>query len=131
MMKFLVNCTHPEMAYDVHQYARFCNDTRLSYEQAVNKVIRYLLGVTLKDRSNKTVSNQGIICKTDRNKSIDTCEDTSFTGYWNMEWSQEPTSVKPSTIFVVLFANCLLIRCSKIQTEIVLSTIESKYIALS
>ena len=35
MLNFLVNCSHPEMAYAVHQCARFCNDPKHSHEQAV------------------------------------------------------------------------------------------------
>ena len=26
MLNYIVNCTHPEMSFAVHQYDRFCND---------------------------------------------------------------------------------------------------------
>ena len=35
MLNYLVNCTHPEMAFAVHQCARFCNNPKRCHEQAV------------------------------------------------------------------------------------------------
>ena len=35
MLDFLVNYTHPEMAYTMHQYDRFCKNPKHSYEKAV------------------------------------------------------------------------------------------------
>ena len=35
ILNYLVNTTHPELAYSVHQYARFCNEPKHSHEQAV------------------------------------------------------------------------------------------------
>ena len=43
MLNYLVNCTHPEISFAVHQCARFCNDTKRCHEQAVKIVIQYLL----------------------------------------------------------------------------------------
>ena len=39
MLNYLVNTTHPELAYSVHQYARFCNEPKHSHEQAVKDII--------------------------------------------------------------------------------------------
>ena len=36
-LNFLVNCTHPEMAFAVHQCARFCNNPKYSHVQARKK----------------------------------------------------------------------------------------------
>ena len=35
MLNFLVNCTHPEMVYAVHQCTRFSNNPRRSHEVAL------------------------------------------------------------------------------------------------
>ena len=43
MLNFLIKCMYPEISFDVHQYARFCNDPKWLHEQAVKRTIRYLL----------------------------------------------------------------------------------------
>ena len=75
--------------------------------------------------------NQGIIFTSDKNKSMDVYVDASFAGEWNTEWSDEASSVMSRTGYVISYANCPVIWYSKLQTEIVLSTTESEYIALS
>lgn len=45
MLNYLVNCTPPEMAYAVYQCARFCHAPKQSHEQAVKRIVRYLLHV--------------------------------------------------------------------------------------
>ena len=42
-LNYLVNCTHPDLSYAVHQCARFSNDPKYIHEQAVKRIIRYLL----------------------------------------------------------------------------------------
>ena len=124
MLNYLVNCTHPEIAYAVHQWARFCNDPKASHEQAVKRILRYLLHV---QRSN----NAGILFRPNKAQSINTYVDASFAGEWNQEWSEEASSVLSRTGYVILYANCPIIWASKLQTEIALSTTESEYIAFS
>ena len=130
MLNYLVNCTHPEMSFAVHQCARFCNDPKHSHEQAVKRVLRYLIGTTRNDSANREAS-QGIIYRPDKTKSIDNYVDASFAGDWNTECSEEPTSVMSRTGYVISYANCPIIWCSKLMTEIALSTTESEYMALS
>ena len=124
MLNYLVNCSHPEIAYSVHQCARFCNHPKYSHEQAVKRILRYLLMV-------KKQNNPGILFRPNVEQSIDTYVDASFAGEWNREWSEEPSSVLSRTGYVVFYANCPIIWASKLQTEIALSTTESEYIALS
>ena len=124
MLNYLVNCTQPDLAYSVHQCARFCADPRSSHEQAVKRIIRYLLYLK---RHNKL----GIKYRPDITKSIVVNVDASFAGEWNKAWSEEPSSVMSRTGYIILYAGCPIIWCSKLQTEIALSTTESEYIALS
>ena len=44
MLNFLVNSTHTEIAYAVHQCARFCEKPKLSHEKVVKKIVQYLIG---------------------------------------------------------------------------------------
>ena len=39
MLNFLVNSTHPELAYAVQQCARFCDEPKVSHEKAVKKIV--------------------------------------------------------------------------------------------
>ena len=74
---------------------------------------------------------QGILYRPDKKKSIDTYVDASFAGDWNTTWSNKLSSVMSRTGYAVMYANFSIIWCSKLQTEIALSTTKSKYIALS
>ena len=130
MLNFLVNFSHPEMAYVVHQYARICIDSKRSHEKVVKRIIRYLIGTIRIDR-NKREANQVIIYSPDKSKSVETFVDASFSGDWNQSWSEESTSVMSRTGYVMMYANFPIIWCSKLQTKITLSTTESEYVALS
>ena len=124
MLNYLVNCSHPELSFAVHQCARFCNDPKKCHEQAVKRILRYLIQTT-------RTRDQGIIFRPDKSKSVDCYVDASFAGEWNTAWSDEPSSVMSRTGYIILYANCPIIWGSKLQTEIALSTTESEYIAFS
>ena len=53
------------MVYDVHQCARFCDDSKHSHEKELRRVIRYLIGTVINDRTKRGV-NQGIVYKPDK-----------------------------------------------------------------
>ena len=130
MLNYLVNCTHPELAFAVHQCARFCNNPKRIHEQAVKRVVRYLIS-TQDTYKGKERAPQGILFRPDKSKSIENYVDASFAGDWNTSWSDEPSSVMSRTGYVIFYANCPIIWSSKLQIEIALSTTESEYIALS
>ena len=50
MLNFLVNSTHPELAFAVHQCACFCKNLKLSHERAVKKIVQYLLSTKRKGK---------------------------------------------------------------------------------
>ena len=127
MLNFLVNSTHPELAYSVHQCARFCNDPKLSHEKSVKRIVQYLLST----RRPNNQGYQGLLFKIDRSKSIEVFVDASFAGDWNKSWSSDPSSVFSRTGFLIKYAGCAITWMSKLQTEISLSSTESEYIALS
>ena len=75
--------------------------------------------------------SQGILYQPDKTRSIDTYVEASFEGEWNTSWSDDPSSVMSRTGYIILYSNCPVIWCSKLQTDIILSTTESQCIALS
>ena len=129
MLNYLVNTKHPELAYSVHQCARFCNEPKHSHEQAVKEIIRYLINTRI-DPEDKS-KYHGLMFKIDPSQSIMYYVDASFAGYWNQSWSEEPSSVFSRTGYVIYYGGCPIIWHSKLQSEISLSTTEAEYIALS
>jgi hypothetical protein len=57
--------------------------------------------------------------------------DADFVGRWHKEYTKLRDSILSRTGFLITFCNCPIVWCSKLQSEIALSTTESEYIALS
>jgi hypothetical protein len=121
MLSYLQNHTRPDISMPVHQTARFCNDPKLSHEQAINRIGKYLAGT--RDR--------GIRYKVDSSKGLECYVDADFAGGWNQEDPDDAGNLMSRTGFVIKYADCPIYWSSKLQTEIALSTAEAEYIALS
>eukprot|EP00957_Ditylum_brightwellii_P133210 10156700-Ditylum_brightwellii.AAC.1 len=67
----------------------------------------------------------------DMNRGLEVCLGASFTGEWDNENSEEPTSVLSRTGYSIKYSNCTIVWTSKLQTEITLSTTEAEYVTLS
>jgi hypothetical protein len=91
------------------------------HELAIMRIRRYLCN-NLDD---------GIIYNIDKSKGIEVYADTDFAGGWSVVDSNNADNVLFQTGFVICYANFPVIWCSKIQTEIALSTAEAEYIAMS
>ena len=76
MLNFLVNSSHPKLAYAVHQCAHFCNYPKLSHERAVKRIVQYLLSTKREDGE----SYSGLLFKIDVRKNVIINVDASFTG---------------------------------------------------
>ena len=103
----------------VHQTARFCNDPKLSHEQAITHIGRYLL--ELRDK--------GIKFKVDLSKGLECYVDADFAGGWDQTDPHDASNLMSRSSFVIKYADCLIYWSSKLQTEIALSTAEAEYIA--
>jgi hypothetical protein len=57
--------------------------------------------------------------------------DADFAGTWTPSTSDDPSSVKFRTGYVITLASCPVLWSSKLQSEVALSTTEAEYIALS
>ena len=121
MLNYLEKTTRPEIAFAVHQCARFCENPMLSHERAVHRIVRYLVGT----------KDKGLIFTPDPSVGIECHVDADFSGNWCKDDSEDPSSVLSRTGFVISYGRCPLIWMSKLQTEIALSTTEAEYIALS
>jgi hypothetical protein len=121
MLMYLASNTRPDIAFAVHQCARFTHCPRRSHEQALKRIARYLKGTR----------ERGIVVRPSQDLSLDLFADADFAGLWNVEPPDEPISVKSRTGYIVTLGGTPVVWSSKLQTEIALSTQEAEYIALS
>ena len=122
MLLYLASNSRPEIAYAVHQCARFTHNPKASHAKAVKRICRYLKGTR----------DQGMILTPSKDcLSVDCYVDADFAGQWNSEDPQDPLCVKSRTGYVLMVADCPVHWVSKLQTEIAVSTMEAEYIALS
>ena len=121
MLSYLGNSVRPELQMAVHQTARFLVNPMRSHELAIMRIGHYLCNNC----------DCGIIYKVDKSNGIEVYVGADFAGGWISADSENADNVLSRTGFVICYANCPLIWCSKLQTEIALSTAEAEYIAMS
>lgn len=121
-LNFLEKSTRPDIAYAVHQCARFSEAPKESHANALKLIGRYLQGT----------KNKGIIMKPNGGKSFECWADADFSGNWQPETAhKDPTTAKSRSGWIITYANCPITWASKLQTLTALSTTEAEYIALS
>jgi hypothetical protein len=79
-----------------------------------------------------TTQDKGLILRPS-DHSVDHCfVDADFEGGWNVETAaDDSTTAKSRSAYIIIYASCPIVWASKMQTDIALSTTESKYSALS
>ena len=122
MLLYLAANYHPEIAYAVHQCARFTQNPKASHGVAVSEANLSLL------TRNKT---KGLILKPSKQLTVDCFVDADFAGQWNVENPEDPLCVKSQTGYVLFVGNCPVQWVSKLQSEISVSMMEAEYISLS
>jgi hypothetical protein len=121
-LNFLEKSIRPEIAYAVHQCARFLSNPRNSHSNAVKYLCCYLM----------STKDMGLIMHPDTTKSFEVHVDCDFAGNWVKEDAMnDPSIAKPRTGYIISYRGCLVIWASKLQTEVVLLLTESKYVGLS
>ena len=121
MMLYLASNTILDISFDVNQCVRFTDNTKASHETAVKRICRYLQGTNY----------NGIVFNTFKKLMVDCYSDAYFAVLWGHGNPQDPICSSIRTGFVVTFANFFLLWVSKLHTDISLSTLHSKYVALS
>ena len=114
--------TRPDIAYAVHQCARFPADPKQSHADAVKRIGRYLKGTP----------QEGIILRPDTQQSFQCWIDADFAGNWKLEGApHDPMTAKSRSGWIIQYAGCPITWASKLQTLTALSTTEAEYVALS
>lgn len=120
-LNFLEKSTRPDIAFAVHQCARYSSNPKQSHSAAVRYIVRYLIGT----------KDQGLIL-TPTQHSFECFVDADFLGGWNPNTAEtDSTTAKSRSAHIVMYAGCPITWSSKMQTDIALSTTESEYSALS
>ena len=120
MLTYLQGTSRPDISMAVHQAARFTICPKLIHEQAVYRIGKYLQGPAKKGIMFKP-NGDGLQCFVD----------PDFAGSWNQADLKNAEALMSRTGYVTMYAGCPLPWCSKLQTEIALSTPKAEYIALS
>jgi hypothetical protein len=121
-LNFLEKSTRPDIAYAVHQAARFAAEPKASHGRAICHLCRYLAGTT----------DKGLIIKPDLSKGFEVWVDADFCGLWNKETAPtDPSTARSRTGYAITYAGCLSSWISRLQTEVAHSSTEAEYVALS
>ena len=121
MLLYLATNTRPDIAYAVSQVARFSHSPKKSHATAVKMIVRYLSGTM----------DRGVVYRKPEHFTLDCYVDADFAGLYGRESSEDSTSVKSRTGYIISVGGCFLVCKSQIQSTIALSTSESEYGALS
>ena len=121
MFLYLASNSRPDIAFAVHQCARFTHCANSEHEIAVKRIARYL----------KATRDFGLIIKPNKDLRLEMYADADFAGLWNVENRDDPISVRSRTGYVILLGDVPVTWSSKLQTEIATSTMHAEYIALS
>jgi hypothetical protein len=113
--------SRPDISFATHQCARYTHSPKLSHENALKRIGRYLKGTL----------DKGLILTPSEKLKIDCYPDADFAGLWNRDNVQDPHCVRSRTGYVINLADCPVLWKSRLQTEIALSTMEAEYVALS
>jgi hypothetical protein len=120
-MNFLEKSTRVDIAYSVHQCARFSADPKESHAKALKRIGRYLAGT----------KDKGLILNP-RDHSFECYVDADFVGNWDrVNADVDPSTAKSRTGYVITYGGCPMVWASKLQREVALSTTEAEYNALS
>ena len=121
MLLYLSSNSRPDIAFAVHQAARFTHCAKLSHETTIKRIGRYL----------KATKDRGLVMKPSSTLSLELFADADFAGLWSIEQASDPISVKSRTGYIITLGDVPVTWSSKLQTEIATSTMHAEYVALS
>ena len=120
-LNYLEKSTRPDIAYAVHQCARFSADPKVDHAQVLKWLGRYLRGT----------SDKGIFL-TLTDDSFKVWADADFSGNYSQdEAADNIDTARSRSGFIITYLGCPILWKSVLQTEISLSTCEAEYVALS
>ena len=121
-LHYLVAGSRSEIAYAVHQCARFSQKPMMEHAKAVKRIGRYLKGTR----------NEGTILTPDATKSLEVFVDADFAGNWDPKQAGIDRSTARSRHgYYITYGGIPIAWKSTLQQEIALSSTESEVTGLS
>jgi hypothetical protein len=121
-LNFLEKSTRPDLAFAVHNAARFSIDPREPHSDAVKRICRYLVGSR----------DKGYYMRPDYNLGFEVYADADFAGTWNKDTAEnDPATAQSRAGYLIRLAGCPILWASRLMREICLSTTEAEYCCLS
>jgi len=105
----------------VHQCARFSSCPKKEHGEAIKWLGRYLKGTR----------NKGTILRPDKSRQLEVFVDADFAGNWDPSEYEDCDTARSRHGYYITFAGCPILWKSQLQTEVALSSTESKYTGLS
>jgi hypothetical protein len=122
MINYLDAGSRSDIAYAVHQCARFCSCPKVEHGKAVRWIGRYLAGTR----------DEGTIFQPDTDAGLEVFVDADFAGNWD---KSSPTidrdTARSRHGYIIRYMGCPIVWKSQLQTEIALSSTESEYTGMS
>ena len=120
-LNYLEQSTRPDIAYAVHQCARFSASPNQEHGKAIKWLGRYLLGTR----------NKGLIF-TPTSTSLECYVDADFSGAWDpTDAADDIDTARSRSGYVAMYGGCPIFWKSKLQSIIALSSTEAEYVSLS
>jgi hypothetical protein len=122
-LNYLEKGSRPDIAYIVHQCARFSVDPKREHGKAVRHLGRYLLATR----------DKGLILTPDLKRGLEDYVDADFAGNWNKDDAalNDRDIARSHHGFIISYKGCPINWKSQLQTEIALSSTESEFTGLS
>lgn len=120
-LNYLEKATRPDIAYIVHQCARFTVNPKEEHGKALKWLGRYLKGTR----------DKGIILRPVKDKGLEVHVDADFCGNWNPDEAEDPATARSRHGYIISYAGCPIQWKSQLQTEVCLSSTESEFTGLS
>jgi hypothetical protein len=105
-MNYLEKSTQGDLAFSVHQCARYMSNPMTSHGKAVKRIGRYLLGTR----------DKGFIVHPDKSKSFECYVDADYCGNWDPLHSEDPNTAKSRTGYVIMYHGCPILWASRLQS---------------
>ena len=121
-LNFLEKSMRPDLAFAVHNAARFSIDPREPHSEAVKRICRYLVGSR----------DKGYYMRPNYDLGFEVYADADFAGTWNKDTAEnDPATAQSRAGFLIRLAGCPILWASRLMREICLSTTEAEYCCLS
>ena len=108
MLLYLAQNSRPDIAFAIHQCARFSHFPKQSHAVAVKRILRYL----------NSTKEKGMFITPKKSLTIDCYVDADFAGLWKAEDDQNPLCVKSRSGFLITVMGCPLHWQSKLKHKL-------------